>query len=82
MECPDTIGGAKVVCFTRLAVESESRVSGLAICQHTGGQTFYLFGCDSAWRSISDTWHQSLTEAKKQAEFEHAGVSASWQSKP
>jgi hypothetical protein len=37
-----------------------------------------LFGCDKEWHHITDTWHESLEEAKRQAEFEYEGVSATW----
>jgi hypothetical protein len=53
-------------------------MAGLAICQPTGTQEFYLFGCDSDWNVVSDTWHQSLNEAKEQAEFEYEGISKTW----
>ena len=95
-ECPDTIGNAKVVCFTRIdsrhkhtgntsqitASQVVSTVTNLAICQPQGEQAFYLFGCDDTWRNITDTWHQSLEEAKAQAEFEYVGVASTWKSKP
>src|SRR5438105_14049384 len=54
--------------------------AGLAICQAADGRGFYLFYCDSAWDEFTDTWHQSIDDAKAQAEFEYAGVSAHWRS--
>ena len=53
-------------------------MAGLAICKPTKGQEFWLFGCDSDWNVISDTWHRSLDEAKNQAEFEYEGLSNTW----
>jgi len=53
-------------------------MSGLAICQHPGESAYYLYGCDADWRSITDTWHQTLDEAKRQAEFEYEGVCKTW----
>ncbi len=53
-------------------------MSGLAICQVGYGQEFYLFGCDHDWNVVTDTWHQSLDEAKGQAEWEYEGVSKTW----
>jgi len=95
-ECPVTIGNAKVICFT--AIDSRHRhtgntrqivggelvgpACGLAVCQYPGEDSFYLFGCDSSWETITDTWHQSLEEAQAQAEFEYAGVSVTWKFKP
>ena len=53
--------------------------SGLAICQYPGDQAVCLFGCDAHWNSKSDTWHQTVADAKDQAEFEYAGTAATWQ---
>lgn len=49
-------------------------MAGLAICQYEGEDAFYLFGCDPEWRTVTDTWHQTLDGAKSQAEFEYEGV--------
>ena len=54
--------------------------SGLAICQYEGEDSVYLFGCDEDWNSVTDSWHQTLEEAKTQAEFEYEGVNATWRS--
>jgi hypothetical protein len=53
--------------------------AGLAICQHEGKDGYYLFGCNGEWQSVTDTWHQTIEEAKSQAEFEYTGVSTTWQ---
>jgi hypothetical protein len=50
---------------------------GLAIGQYEQ-DGFYLFGCDSEWRCVTDTRHQTLQDAKQQAEFEYEGVSQTW----
>jgi hypothetical protein len=87
------INGARVICFT--AIDDRHRhtrncrqivdgaiqdsASGLAICQFDGDDAFYLFGCDSDWNVVTDTWHQSLEEAQSQAEFEYEGVADTWQ---
>jgi hypothetical protein len=90
---PALVGGARVVCWTPIDVRhrhtgnTEQRSHGvlldpaaaLVIGQYEGETAFYLFGCESSWRPQSDTWHQTLAEAKAQAEFEHEGVSATWQ---
>jgi hypothetical protein len=96
MECPNTIGNAKVICYTR--IDSRHRytgntrqivggelvgpASGLAVCQYPGDTAFYLFGCDETWSNITDTWHESLDDAQHQAEFEYVGVSSTWVFKP
>jgi hypothetical protein len=88
----EVIGGYKVVCYT--PIDSRHRftektrqivrgklmgaMSGLAICQPGKLDEFYLFGCDSDWNVVTDTWHQSLNEAKEQAEYEYEGVSETW----
>jgi hypothetical protein len=53
--------------------------AGLAICVYeTGDEGFYLFYCDEEWRVVTDTWHETLEDAKSQAEFEYEGVNESW----
>ena len=53
--------------------------AGLAICESTDSQGFYLFYCDSKWEEFADTWHESLDDAKSQAEFEYKGICTEWQ---
>jgi hypothetical protein len=88
--CPQAIGGARVICYSpiderhRFTGKTKQIVAGqlmgpkscLAICQYPNDDAFYLFACDAAWSSITDTWHQTLDDAKHQAEFEYEGVSA------
>ncbi len=90
---PTDIGGATVLCFSifgtwqrqtglcrHIVPENiELLVAGLAICQYPDDPGYYLFRCDSDWRSITDTYHDSIEEAKSQAEFEYVGISARWQ---
>ena len=90
--CPPTIGGARVVCYTPIderhrftgackqivAGQLMGAMAALAICQYEGETAFYLFGCDAEWREITDGWHQTLEEAKRQAEFEYSGVTKTW----
>jgi hypothetical protein len=96
MNCPPRVGGARVVCFspiderhrptgnTRQLVHGEllGPAAGIAIAQYDGEPAFYLFGCDDAWQARSDTWHQTLDEAKAQAEFEYLGVTSTWVARP
>lgn len=65
-------------CEQYVAGELMGPAAGLAICQYEGESAFYLFGCDEDWGTVTDTWHQTLEEAKAQAEFEYEGVSATW----
>ena len=90
---PKEVGSAKVVLYTPIderhrhtenckqivAGELMGAAAGLAICQYEGEDSFYLFGCDKNWETVTDTWHQTLEDAKEQAEFEYEGVSATWQ---
>ena len=89
---PRSIGGAKVICFTPIdsrhrhtgncrqivAGALQGAAAGLAICQYEGQDGYYLFGCNAEWDSVTHTWHQTLEEAKEQAEFEYEGVSETW----
>jgi hypothetical protein len=89
---PERIGGAKLICHTLIderhrftgntrqivAGKLMGPMAGLAICPYDGDEAFYLFGCDPEWNSLTDTWHQSLDEAKDQAEFEYEGAKWTW----
>ena len=90
--CPSILGGARVVCYSPIddrhrftgackqivAGQLMGAMSGLAVCQYDGESAFYLFGCGPEWQTITDTWHQSLDEAKAQAECEYQGISQTW----
>jgi hypothetical protein len=89
---PKTIGAYRVVFYspiderhrftsnTKQIVRGEviGPMAGLAICKPTEAEELWLFGCDSDWNVITDTWHRSLDEAKKQAEFEYEGITKTW----
>jgi hypothetical protein len=51
----------------------------LAICQYDEDDGYYLFSCDEKWNVLSDTYHSSLDEAIRQAEFEYTGTSDTWE---
>jgi hypothetical protein len=53
-------------------------MDGLAICYQEAENAYYLFGCDAEWECVTDTWHESLADAKLQAEFEYEGISKTW----
>lgn len=65
-------------CNHIVAGQLVGAVSGLAICQPAGEDGFYLFGCDSEWQTVTDTWHPTFDDAKHQAEIEYEGVSKTW----
>jgi hypothetical protein len=89
---PTLVGGARVVrwaviddrqrstggCRQVVAGRLQGPAAGLAICQYDGEDAFYLFGCDGKWNTVTDTWHETLEDAMKQAEFEYEGISATW----
>jgi hypothetical protein len=89
---PKIVGTLQLVCYspiderhrffgkTRQIVKGQlmGAMAGLVICQTPDSQEFYLFGCDADWNVVTDTWHQSLLEAKDQAEFEYEGISQTW----
>jgi len=69
-------------CSQIVGGELQGPAAGIAICRCTEDDAFYLYGCDAEWVPITDTWHESLEDAKRQAEFEYAGVSLTWQTLP
>jgi hypothetical protein len=91
-ECPEIVGGAKVICYTPIDnrhthTKNTKQIvggvvlgaaNGLAICQYEKEEYFYLFGCDQQWNSLSDTWHETLEDAKELAEYEYQGTNKSW----
>lgn len=65
IDAPDLIGNAKVICYAvvNLAVptgntqhlvsgEVQGTAYGLAICQYTTGEGYYLFYCDANWNEF------------------------------
>jgi len=91
-EPPKLIGGARLVrwsviddrqrptgnCRQIVAGVLQGPAAGLAIGQYEGETAYYLFGCDTAWNTVTDTWHETLQGALQQAEFEYEGVSRTW----
>lgn len=90
---PKEIGGAKVVLYSLIDEKHRhtgnckqivsgvlmGAASGLAICKCRGENAFYLFGCDENWKPLTDTWHETVDDAKAQAEFEYEGINETWQ---
>ena len=93
---PAVLDAGKVVCFARITPgvrrtgatlhtrdgEALASVAGLVITQESSGSSYYLLYCDNQWRPLTDTWHESLGDAKEQAEFEYEGIGQRWQSLP
>ncbi len=82
---PASVGGDQVVCFQVLPeAKTISRISGpvqinqLAICKCSAQAGLYLFGCNNGWQTYTDTWHESIEEAKEQAAFEFNADINAW----
>jgi hypothetical protein len=90
---PAQLGAGRVLYFahvsetvrpTGAAVHTvDGRVLGpvacLAICEWPGTTSCFLYYCTDAWEILTDTWHESIALARRQAEFEYEGISACWQ---
>ncbi len=83
MAPPSTINGATVLCVsdvsraastgrTRHVVGSQeaSDFAALAIVKYDVDPGVYLFYCDEDWNAITDTYHENIEDAIKQAAFE------------
>jgi len=86
------IEGAKVILWT--PIDSRHRATGacrhfhdgqlagnaswLAICRYDEVEACYLFRYHADSDRYSDTFHDSIEEAKQQAEFEYEGVTGTW----
>jgi hypothetical protein len=91
-QCPAKIGDVPVMAWAILGPEVRPTgntthsvnglalgpANGVAIGQATDGGGFYLFYCDSDWNALTDTWHQTVDQAKAQAEFEYEGIHSQW----
>lgn len=94
MTAPALLDNARVVCFASIGEDQrhtgltrhfilgklQSPAKRLAICRYDddpdGG--VYLFGCDAGWNVITDTWHESVDAAKRQAADEYEGIECAW----
>ena len=91
---PSEIDGATVLFFTAIddrhrptgkcrhfvSGQLQGPAAGLAICRYDEQGGAYLFYCDEDWQTITDTFYDSVEEAKRQAELEYDGVAQTWQS--
>ena len=93
MILPDQIGEAQVICYLILNSNRHKRTGStehivggtliteffaLAICQYKKDDGFYLFYCNSSWEAVTDTYHDTIQDAKEQAEFEYSGTENDW----
>ncbi|WP_146575013.1 hypothetical protein [Botrimarina hoheduenensis] len=91
-DCPEQIDDARVIAWAmvnqdivptgntthRVGGEVAGPCAGLAICSYDNDRGFYLFYCDERWEPATDTWHQTLDDAKAQAAFEYSGIEDHW----
>ena len=89
---PKIVGGARTLYYTFIDDRHQrtgntmhvvggnviEKINGLAICKYDNDAGYYLFGCDENWDSITDTYHDSVEEAKEQAEFEYLNSFETW----
>jgi hypothetical protein len=75
-----TIVGALPVLLRALLPQSDERPLGLVIVKDDSG--FFLFQCGDDWYPNRDTWHETLDEAKSQAEFDFPDVKLHWLESP
>lgn len=89
---PRKLGGGEVLFYTSIADQYRRSVDnrlwsgdrqqwlivGWAICKLPGEEGYYLFGCDENWRTMTDSWHLSLDEAKAQAAYDLGGADIVW----
>lgn len=94
MRCPSCLDGARVLLVTAIDDrhrytgncrhhkhgELQGPAQRLAICAYDEDMDagVYLFRCDAQWNVITDTWHQDIRDARKQAAFEYEGINETW----
>jgi len=92
-EPPKTIGGGRVLRYAAVGPQGrptsgtrhyaggtlQPPFSALSIVQCDGDAGYDLLYLDAEGNEITDTWHQTIEDAMRQAEFEYAGISAEWQ---
>ena len=70
-----TYKGRDVILTSKLGLELKNApalTSGFSV---TDSKTTTF---DETWQPVTDTWHETLEDAKHQAEFEYEGVASTW----
>ena len=89
---PSKIDGAEAKCYVVLTADNcptratQHFVAGelrtdfdrLVIATYVGEPGAYLFYCDSTWQVITDTQHETIEEAKNQANIEFKNLQNRW----
>jgi len=94
MDIPDIIGDSSVISYAvvNLSIPTGNTqhfagtkllgvAYGLAICKDKSTNGYYLFYCDDQWIEFADTWHETIEDARDQADYEYAGITNNWMSK-
>jgi hypothetical protein len=94
---PTIIGASRVVLYSQIderhrptgachhIVHGDGIIGpawGVAICESRNGEGFVLFSCEDDWIPVTETWHASLDDARRQAEFEYEGLESTWETPP
>jgi hypothetical protein len=88
MSTPNVLDGAKVLQTAAVSDKQATgatrhlrdggslslRITRLAMAKYDTGPGIYLFYCDASWAVLTDTFHDSVDDAREQAEFEYEGV--------
>ena len=91
-DVPKKVGEAKVVLYSPIdqrhkhTGQCKHEVSGVvlgkaewaAICQYENDTGYYLFLCYES-DDLSDTYHETIEDAKEQAELEYEGIASTWE---
>jgi hypothetical protein len=87
----DLQGNANVICYAvtdgLIHTDKTSHVIGgrlngkfksLVICQYPNTGGYYLLYFNDQGEEVTDTWHETLEDAKDQAEYEYSGITNIW----
>ena len=86
----DQIDGAKILSYNNINFGnirtgatlhvgiSNDNIKILAIGKYDEDPGYYLFYCDNNLNVLNDTYHNTIDEAKEQAEFEFTNSNKTW----
>ena len=93
-EIPTNIGESRVILYSPIDKRHsptgacEHEIDGIklenakwaAITQYNNDSGYYLFFCYKS-EHLSDTYHETIEDAKEQAEYEYEGLALTWKEK-
>lgn len=84
-------GNAKIICYAitddlththntshYIGGVLHGKFKSLVVCQFPNDNGYYLLYFDDKGEEITDTWHETLEDAKDQAEYEYPGITNIW----